>query len=61
MTTWRSVLDSTTVASRALVVGDPDRAEQAAANLAVDPDKEITSIGIQRMIEIALNALAGLE
>ena len=55
------MLDSTTVASRALVVGDPDRAEQAAANLAVDPDKEITSIGIQRMIEIALNALAGLE
>jgi uridine phosphorylase len=29
--------------------------------MAVDPDKEITSIGIQRMIEIALNALAGLE
>ena len=33
MTDWQSALNPTTVASHALVVGDPDRAEQAAANL----------------------------
>lgn len=36
MANWQSRLDSTTVASHALVVGDPDRAEQAAEYLA-DP------------------------